>query len=70
MTKNEQALAALKEVTDIIYDVAKSEPMGAPSGVVYATLMGHMGLTTYNSIIALMVKQGRIKVSNHVITAI
>ena len=36
-----------------------------PSGELYAHMMGHMSLETYNKVIGLLTKVGAVKVENH-----
>lgn len=63
MTKAQAALALINAVSEII------EKLGSvPSGHLYATLMGHMGIDLYNQIISILEKAGRIKVEHHLIT--
>jgi hypothetical protein len=64
MTDNEKAIAALKLAIDCILDAAKiAEPMGAPSGVIYAALNSHgMTLNVYDQIVSYLVNAGKIKV--------
>ena len=66
-----QATAVLA-LADVIEETARdSMPMGAPSGVVYAALMGvGVTLNLYQQILAIMVKQGRITVEHDCIKAL
>jgi hypothetical protein len=56
-------LAIVEVVTDSIKELGS-----VPSGHLYAALMSHMTLDTYNTIIGVLTKQGKIKVQNHLIT--
>lgn len=71
MTRYEQTVKALKLVMDAIVDTVKEAPDGAPEGAVYAALM-HFGcsLDTYNSIIAALVKAGKLRKSGHLLYAV
>ena len=61
-----QKQAAVKVVEAISEAI---EELGeVPSGHLYARLMGHMSIDTYNSIIGVLQKLGRIKVEHHLIT--
>ncbi len=54
--------AAIKAVADaIVESVREAGDMGAPSGFVYAALMGHMNLDTYYQFIAALVKLGLLR---------
>jgi len=70
MDKQQQAAIIL--AVDCILDAAKAaEPLGAPSGVIYAALMAHgMRLATYESLVNALVRAGRITVENHLIRAV
>jgi hypothetical protein len=57
------ALSIVETLTD------KSEGTGLPSGYMYAALMGLVGLSEYQSIIAGLRHVGLIDVSNHYMTA-
>lgn len=64
MTNQEQA--AMKIV--IAVGEAIKELGSVPSGHLYAHMMGHMSLETYNKVIALLVKTGAVKEENHLLT--
>lgn len=61
-------LAVLKMVTDAILDtVRESEPLGAPSGILYyACMSAGISLETFQAIMDAMVEAGKLKVSGHV----
>lgn len=66
----ETRLARIKPVLDAVQsviDAAGNE--GIPSGHLYAMLMSHMDLDTYQSLINIMVDAGGITIKNHVIRA-
>lgn len=72
MALTEQQAEAIRKLADIIEETAREAgPMGAPSGVVYAALMG-VGITldTYQSMLGIMEQQGRITVSSDLIKAV
>jgi len=62
---NDKAIAALNVVKGIIVDTVR-ESGGSPSGMVF-TVFSSMGvsLATYSAIIDQLVKENRIKLSNH-----
>ena len=67
MTK-EQATDILRQIVKAILDTIKEAgEMGAPSGPVYAALMGHMTIDTYNQIIEGLIAAKKIRRSNHVL---
>lgn len=64
MTNQEKAaLQVVLAVGEAIKDLGS-----VPSGHLYARLMGHMSLETYNKVIALLVKTGAVKEENHLLT--
>lgn len=71
MSNLESVRKAVAAVADIIEDAAReSSPMGIPSGHLYAALMGTgMSLASYQTIIELMVAEGRIIASGDTIKA-
>jgi hypothetical protein len=60
-------LALLDEVAKIIVEVVE-ETGWAPSGVVYAALMGVVPYSTYTGIIDILVQSGKLKLSNNILT--
>jgi hypothetical protein len=65
MATKEQLLAAVR-IMDVIVDCVKDcGAMGLPSGHLYAHLMGKMSLDTYEQMIELLIRAGRITRSNH-----
>jgi hypothetical protein len=64
MTNQEKAaLQTVVAVGEAIKDLGS-----VPSGHLYARLMGHMSLETYNKVIGLLVKVGAVKEENHLLT--
>lgn len=64
MTNQEKAaLQVVLAVGEAIKDLGS-----VPSGHLYARLMEHMSLETYNKVIALLVKTGAVKEENHLLT--
>ena len=66
MTKTNQAFGALQivmAVADAIKDLKS-----VPSGELYARLMAHMSLESYNSVIGVLERTGLITVKSHLIT--
>lgn len=57
----------VERVLDTFVDVIASAPEGVPDGHLYAMVMDKINLSTYQSIIALLVRQGRITNSNHLL---
>lgn len=71
MNADERAARAVIALADIIIESAEAAgPMGAPSGPIYAMLMGHVSLDVYQSIIGALVKAGRIEVRSDCIHAL
>lgn len=64
-----EQVRAIKALADIIEDTARdSMPIGAPSGVIYAALMGAgVSLQVYQSILSTMVAAGRVTVENDLV---
>ena len=72
MATLEQQIQAVHALADIIEETAREAgPMGAPSGVIYAALMG-VGITLdqYQAILGVMQRAGRITVSSDCIRAV
>lgn len=68
-TANEK-LAILKEVLDALHAAIKdSGPNGIPSGHLYAMVMGHLDLDTYNKFIQALKDAGKITESGFVLRA-
>jgi hypothetical protein len=65
-----QITAAQKQaVLGVIAGVLDVIPaQGMPEGHLYAMLMGHMNLNTFQQIMSLLVKTGKISISGHYIT--
>lgn len=62
--------AVLLAITEIILDaITEAGTRGIPSGHLYAALMGHMNIDTYNVIIEALINTGKIKQSNYLLTA-
>ena len=62
-----RAARALALIENLIADmvIETNSPIGLPSGPLYAGLMSHMSLDTYQSIIARLCQQGRVEQRNH-----
>jgi hypothetical protein len=66
-----QKKAILMLLETIHSAVKEAGPMGIPSGHLYAMLMGFgFDLQTYESFIDALVQSGKIKNSNHLLTAV
>ena len=70
MTREEKMNAAWNTVKGIIYDTIKESPDGAPSGHIYAALMGYMSLDVYNKMLSELKAEGKISEKYHLLTAI
>lgn len=65
-----EAFARVKPVLDAIQEIiAGAGTQGIPSGHLYAMLMGHMDLDTYQGMIGLMIQAGGVTINNHVLRA-
>ena len=64
--EQEDTLIAFVEA---IQQAVDASPQGIPPGHLYACLMQHISLDTYNQIIGAMIKAGRIKQSNFLLTS-
>ena len=61
--------SVLTVVTDMLLEtIREAGPNGIPSGHLYAALMGHLSLDSYNAIIGLLKKAGKVKESYYVLT--
>lgn len=60
-------LAALNTIMDTIQEGVEAMPHGMPEGHLYATLMQHMTLEQFNTIISVMVERGKIRKSGHLL---
>lgn len=71
-TATARQIRAIQALADIIEDTAKEAgPLGAPSGVIYAALMGAgVTLDVYTALLASMVKAGRITIAFDCIHAV
>lgn len=65
--KEDVALAIISLIHDCIKDAGEQ---GIPSGHLYSMLMGRLSLDTYQGILSVLLKAGKIKESNHVLTSI
>lgn len=60
----------LKPILDAVQEIiAAKGDRGLPSGHLYAMLMEHMDLDTYQKMIELMVRTGSVTLKNHVLHA-
>lgn len=65
----ENNLKAIRELADAIVEtVQESMPGGIPSGHLYSSLMDIISLDTYYTMIEILQEQGRVKVSNDLLT--
>jgi hypothetical protein len=63
-----EAFLAIKEA---VYEaIEASGESGIPSGHLYAMLMGHMSLTTYNGLVTLLKESGKVTEAHHVLRAV
>lgn len=62
--------AQVKAAVQVMVAVGEAikELGSVPSGHLYARLMSHMTLETYNKIIGVLVKTGAVKEENHLLT--
>ena len=69
---NQQVVDAIAKVANIIEEtVNESGPMGVPSGLMYAAMMTTgMSLESYQTIINVMVAEGRISQSGDLLKAV
>lgn len=68
MTTDPGAFERVKPILDAVQDIIEAAgPSGIPSGHLYAMLMGHMDLQTYQSMVGLMVRAGGVTQTNHVL---
>jgi len=67
MTKNE---AGWGIILAILYAIQEAGSKGIPSGHLYTALCGKMDLDTYQSIIDLLQKAGRIEARGHLLKAL
>jgi len=62
------AFERVKPILDAVQEIIEAAgPSGIPSGHLYAMLMGHMDLQTYQSMVGLMVRAGGVTLENHVL---
>ena len=70
-TQASSTFSRVKPILDALQQIIEAAgPDGIPSGHLYAMLMGHMDLGTYQSMINLMVKAGGITLNHHVLRAV
>lgn len=65
-TRADQVAAIRAVATMILETVQEMGEQGAPSGPMYAALMGKMSLNQYESIMYSLVKAGRLRKEGHV----
>ena len=65
--KKEVALAAISLIYDCIRDAGEQ---GIPSGHLYSMLAGKISLDTYQGMISVLLKAGKVRESNFVLTSI
>jgi hypothetical protein len=61
MTTEKQVL----QYVAAIYETIKETPDGAPGGILYAALMGHMSLAQFEGIMSVLIKAGLVRKSGH-----
>jgi len=71
MATAKETVQALAAIIEAIYETIKeSGDLGAPSGIIYAAVMGvGINLETYNAIIDAMVKSGKVRKSGDLLFA-
>jgi len=72
-TDTKAALVAAMEIIKIAYQYVAANPAGMSSGELYARLAAPLNwqdMTTYERMLALMVRSDMVKVSNHWVTAL
>ena len=72
-TDTKAALVAALEIIKIAYQYVAANPAGMSSGELYARLAAPLNwqdMTTYERMLALMVRSDMVKVSNHWVTAL
>jgi len=57
-------MAVVNVITETIEETG---PQGAPEGPLYAALMGHMSLSTFQAIVGALVGAGKIRKSGNVL---
>lgn len=68
---NTQQLKAIRAIAGAIVDSVKvAGAQGAPSGVVYAALMGNMRLDQYEQFISALVNAGKLRKDGNLLYAI
>ena len=55
------------ELIDIVYETIEEFPNGVPSGHLYTHLMTILDIDSYNAIISILVKSGKITCTNHLL---
>jgi hypothetical protein len=61
-----QVAAALEAIYAVIDVIRETGPI--PSGHLYATMMGAIDIHTYNAIIDIAIKSGRVRRDNHMLS--
>ena len=67
MTRNEAIL--WQTISAIHKAITEAGEAGLPSGHLYATLCGMISLETYQGILAILIKSGKITEQNHLLRA-
>jgi hypothetical protein len=68
-TPQQQAtLAICAALADAIRDLSATSPLrGVPAGELYARVMGHVSLETFESIVGVLVRAGLVSRTNHLL---
>ena len=66
MTDQQKAQMALAIVLALLDTVKEMGANGAPAGPMYAAVMGHMSLDTFESAMSLLVRSGKVRKEGHV----
>ena len=68
---NDKTTQAMVMMSEIIFDTIKeSGQNGIPSGHLYAALMGYIHFDTYQFIIDVLIREGKIKETGFLLTTI
>jgi len=62
----ESVITVVKDI--LLETIREAGPNGIPSGHLYAALMGHLSLDSYQALIGMLKTAGKVKESYHVLT--
>ena len=65
-----KAAAAIEILKALASTIHESGPQGVPSGHLYASIMGTLDLQAYQRAIDILVRQGLVRESGHVLTSL